>query len=171
MDGLEVAKRIRKVKDTPIIMVTARVDEVDRLIGLELGADDYITKPFSPREVVARVKAVLRRSNRLPEAGGILQLGDLRLDAEKHVVTLRDQAVELTPTEFDMLKLLLSQPGRVFTRLQLLEAAQGVSYEGYERSVDVHIKNLRHKLKEADPDSAYIETVFGVGYRATPMEE
>jgi DNA-binding response OmpR family regulator len=171
MDGLEVAKRIRKVKDTPIIMVTARVDEVDRLIGLELGADDYITKPFSPREVVARVKAVLRRSNRPLETGGILQLGDLHLDPERHAVTLRDQAVELTPTEFDMLKLLLSQPGRVFTRLQLLEAAQGVSYEGYERSVDVHIKNLRHKLKEVDPDSSYIETVFGVGYRATPMEE
>jgi len=171
MDGLEVAKRIRKVKDTPIIMVTARVDEVDRLIGLELGADDYITKPFSPREVVARVKAVLRRSNRPPEASGILQLGDLRLDPERHAVTLRSQTVELTPTEFDMLKLLLSQPGRVFTRLQLLEAAQGVSYEGYERSVDVHIKNLRHKLKEVDPDSSYIETVFGVGYRTTPMEE
>ena len=171
MDGLEVAKRIRKVKDTPIIMLTARVDEVDRLIGLELGADDYITKPFSPREVVARVKAVLRRSNRSPEAGGILQLGELRLDSDTHTVMLRDQSIELTPTEFDLLKLLLSQPGRVFTRLQLLEAAQGMSYEGYERSVDVHVKNLRHKLKEVDPDVTYIETVFGVGYRAAPIEE
>lgn len=170
-DGLEVAKTIRKEKDTPIIMVTARVDEIDRLIGLELGADDYITKPYSPREVVARVKAVLRRSSHPQEAAGILQLGLLRLDADMHTVTLANHPLDLTPTEFDMLKLLISHPGRVFSRLQLLEAAQGVSFEGYERSVDVHIKNLRHKLKEIDPDTNFIETVFGVGYRANRLEE
>jgi DNA-binding response OmpR family regulator len=171
MDGLDALRHLKEMLDLPVIFLTARRRELDEVVGLELGADDYITKPFSPREVVARVKAVLRRSNRSPEAGGILQLGELRLDPDTHTVMLRDQSIELTPTEFDMLKLLLSQPGRVFTRLQLLEAAQGMSYEGYERSVDVHVKNLRHKLKEVDPDVTYIETVFGVGYRAAPIEE
>jgi len=151
-------------------MATARVDEIDRLIGLELGADDYVAKPYSPREIVARVKAVLRRGARVPEPAAVLTLGKLRLDTDAHSTSLGGKALELTPTEFGMLQLLVSQPGRVFTRLQLLEAAQGNSYEGYERSVDVHIKNLRRKLKEADPGRQYIETVFGVGYRASRIE-
>ena len=164
-DGMDVAREIRKVDLTPIIMVTARVDEVDRLIGLEMGADDYITKPYSPREVVARVKAVLRRASQQKEEPALMQVGRLSIDAPMHVVKIDDNHIDLTPTEFDILTLLVSQPGRVFTRLQLLEAAQGISYEGYERSVDVHIKNLRQKLRAVDPDTNYIETVFGVGYR------
>jgi DNA-binding response OmpR family regulator len=164
-DGMDVAREIRKVDLTPIIMVTARVDEVDRLIGLEMGADDYITKPYSPREVVARVKAVLRRASQQKEEPAVLQVGRLSIDAPMHVVKIDDNHIDLTPTEFDILTLLVSQPGRVFTRLQLLEAAQGISYEGYERSVDVHIKNLRQKLRAVDPNTNYIETVFGVGYR------
>jgi len=169
-DGLELAREMRKSRDVPIIMATARVDEIDRLIGLELGADAYIAKPYSPREVVARVKAVLRRGARAPEPAAVLTLGKLSLDTDAHRTTLGGKQLELTPTEFGMLQLLVSQPGRVFTRLQLLEAAQGTSYEGYERSVDVHVKNLRRKLKEADPGRQYIETVFGVGYRASRME-
>lgn len=164
-DGMDVAREIRKVDLTPIIMVTARVDEVDRLIGPEMGADDYITKPYSPREVVARVKAVLRRASQQKEEPAVLQVGRLSIDAPMHVVKIDDNHIDLTPTEFDILTLLVSQPGRVFTRLQLLEAAQGISYEGYERSVDVHIKNLRQKLRAVDPNTNYIETVFGVGYR------
>lgn len=169
-DGLELAREMRKTRDVPIIMATARVDEIDRLIGLELGADDYVAKPYSPREVVARVKAVLRRGARRPEPATVLTLGKLSLDNTAHSAELVGKPLELTPTEFGILQLLVSQPGRVFTRLQLLEAAQGTSYEGYERSVDVHVKNLRRKLKEADPGRTYIETVFGVGYRASRTE-
>jgi len=169
-DGLELAREMRKTRDVPIIMATARVDEIDRLIGLELGADDYVAKPYSPREVVARVKAVLRRGARTPEPATVLTLGKLSLDNTAHSAELVGKPLELTPTEFGILQLLVSQPGRVFTRLQLLEAAQGTSYEGYERSVDVHVKNLRRKLKEADPGRTYIETVFGVGYRASRIE-
>ena len=170
-DGLELAREMRKSRDVPIIMATARVDEIDRLIGLELCADDYVSKPYSPREVVARVKAVLRRGARVPQQAPVLTLGKLRLDIDAHQTALGGKQLELTPTEFGILQLLVSQPGRVFTRLQLLEAAQGTSYEGYERSVDVHVKNLRRKLKEADPAGKYIETVFGVGYRANRMED
>lgn len=170
-DGLELAREMRKSRDVPIIMATARVDEIDRLIGLELGADDYVSKPYSPREVVARVKAVLRRGARVPQQAPVLTLGKLRLDVDAHQTVLAGKQLELTPTEFGILQLLVSQPGRVFTRLQLLEAAQGTSYEGYERSVDVHVKNLRRKLKEVDPAGKYIETVFGVGYRANRMED
>ncbi|MFZ3151582.1 MAG: response regulator transcription factor [Anaerolineaceae bacterium] len=169
-DGNEVAREIRKKSEMPIIMLTARVEEVDQLIGFELGADDYVTKPFSPREVVARVKAILKRANQEPEIVPVLQLGKLKIDTLTHTVSLAEQEIDLTPTEFDMLALLVSQPGRVFSRLQLLEAAQSISYEGYERSVDVHIKNLRHKLKAKDPETNFIETVFGVGYRASRLE-
>jgi DNA-binding response OmpR family regulator len=171
MDGMDVAREIRKVDQTPIIMVTARVDEVDRLIGLEMGADDYVTKPFSPREVVARVKAVLRRTNRVTDTPNLLTLGRLTIETSMHSVRIDNANVDLTPTEFDILSQLASQPGRVFTRLQLLEASQGISYEGYERSVDVHIKNLRQKLKSVDPDTNYVETVFGVGYRSARFDE
>jgi DNA-binding response OmpR family regulator len=165
MDGLDVARMIRRKAETPIIMVTARVEETDRLVGLELGADDYISKPYSPREVVARVRAVLRRAGNSPTQHKRLEVSDLEIDLEAHQVTKGGEAVDLTPTEFALLVMLISQPGRVFTRLQLLEGSQGAAYEGYERTVDAHIKNLRAKL-EADPrQPRYIETVFGVGYR------
>lgn len=165
MDGLEVAKAIRRKADTPIIMVTARAEEYDRLIGLELGADDYITKPFSPREVVARVKAVLRRAGQPQETARRIEVDDLEILMDEHIVRRAGAVVDLTPTEFNLLATLAGQPGRVFSRLQLLESAQGQAYEGYERTVDAHIKNLRAKL-EADPrQPQYIETVFGIGYR------
>jgi DNA-binding response OmpR family regulator len=165
MDGLDVAREMRRRGDVPIIMVTARVEETDRLIGLELGADDYILKPYSPRELVARVRAVLRRAGHPQTITHHFQEGDLEVDLESHSVLRDGQAVELTPTEFNLLAVLIAQPGRVFSRLQLLEAAQGVAYEGYERTVDAHIKNLRAKL-EVDPKvPQFIETVFGVGYR------
>jgi len=166
MDGIDIARKIRQAGDTPIIMVTARVEEVDRLLGLELGADDYITKPFSPREVVARVKAVLRRVERVPEISKeVLKVGDLEIDQEAHLVKQSGEELELTPTEFSLLGTMADQPGRAFSRLQLLEAIQGVAYEGYERSIDAHIKNLRAKLGDDSKDPHYIETVFGIGYR------
>lgn len=165
-DGLELAKEMRRTKDTPVIMTTARVDEIDRLIGLELGADDYVIKPYSPREVVARVKAVLRRVSSKSVEGIVKnRISGLTIDPSMHLVTVAGQPVNLTPTEFDILSILASQPGHVFTRLQLIQETQGFSSEGYERSVDVHIKNLRHKLRAADPETDYIKTIFGVGYR------
>ncbi len=166
MDGLDVAREIRRKSDTPIIMVTARVEEADRLIGLELGADDYVTKPYSPREVVARVRAVLRRSGAQPQpVQQKIVIMDLEIDLDAHQVFRKRQLLELTPTEFGILATLAAQPGRAFSRLQLLESVQGVAYEGYERTVDAHVKNLRAKL-EADPKKPqYIETIFGVGYR------
>jgi DNA-binding response OmpR family regulator len=168
MDGLDVTRAIRQRADTPIIMLTARVEETDRLIGLELGADDYITKPFSPREVVLRVRAVLRRMAGAPaEAPTQLRIGDLEIDEDAHEVRRAGAPVDLTPTEFNLLVAMARQPGRVFTRLQLLEQAQGTAYEGYERTIDAHVKNLRAKL-EADPKNPhFIQTVFGVGYRFT----
>ena len=165
MDGLDIAREIRRKSDTPIIMVTARVEETDRLIGLELGADDYITKPFSPREVVARVRAVLRRAGASQENQDLLRLGNLEIDLSGHVVSRNDEKIDLTPTEFTLLETMASQPGRVFTRLQLLDASQGTAYEGYERTIDAHIKNLRAKIEPDAKEPIYIETVFGVGYR------
>lgn len=164
-DGLDVAREIRRKSDTPIIMVTARVEETDRLIGLELGADDYITKPFSPREVVARVRAVLRRAGAVPTAPHLIRFGDLEVDLDAHAVSRSGMEMDLTPTEFNLLSVLAGQPGRVFSRLQLLESAQGTAYEGYERTVDAHIKNLRAKIEPDPKNPKYIETVFGVGYR------
>lgn len=167
VDGLDVARQIRRKSDTPIIMVTARVEETDRLIGLELGADDYVTKPYSPREVVARVRAVLRRASGAQAMPKMLHAADLEIDLEGHTAERAGNLLELTPTEFSLLATLAAQPGRAFTRLQLLEATQGTAYEGYERTIDAHIKNLRAKL-EPDPKSPkYIETVFGIGYRFT----
>ncbi len=167
MDGLEVARRIRQneIRRTPILMLTARADEIDQLIGLELGADDYITKPFSPRIVVAHVNALLRRSAASKETNLPVQVADLVIDQDAHSLTRAGQAIELTPTEFSLLVTLAGQPGRVFSRLQLLEAAQGVAYEGYERTIDAHIKNLRAKLEIDTKKPRYIETVFGLGYR------
>lgn len=167
MDGLDVAREIRKQDETPIIMVTARVEEIDRLIGLELGADDYITKPFSPREVVARVKAVLRRAGSAVVTQNLLRVADLEIDLDAHEARKQGQEMALTPTEFDLLVTLARQPGRVFSRMQLLEAVQrdGLVYEGYERTMDAHIKNLRHKIEDNPKQPEYVETVFGVGYR------
>jgi two-component system, OmpR family, alkaline phosphatase synthesis response regulator PhoP len=167
MDGLEVARRIRQneTRRTPIIMLTARINEADQLVGLELGADDYIPKPFSPRIVVARVNALLRRADPARLAQQPLRIADLEINQDAHTLSRAGQSLELTPTEFSLLVTLASQPGRVFSRLQLLEAAQGVAYEGYERTIDAHIKNLRAKLEVDSKKPRYIETVFGLGYR------
>lgn len=170
MDGLEFTRRIRAERpEIAILMLTARVEEMDRILGLELGADDYVTKPFSPREVVARVRAVLRRGQLQP-APPVLRVGALVLDRERREVTVRGVPVELTPTEFDLLATLMAAPGRVFSRAALLEAVQGVAFEAYERTIDAHIKNLRRKL-EADPTAPqYIITVRGAGYRLEDPE-
>jgi DNA-binding response OmpR family regulator len=165
VDGLQVLKEIRKTCKTPVIMLTAKDETFDKVLGLELGADDYITKPFSPREVVARVKAVLRRAGQPSEPVKRIGQGDLEILLDAHTVRRAGNLIDLTPTEFNLLAALAAQPGRVFTRLQLLEVAQGQAYEGYERTVDAHIKNLRAKL-ELDPrQPKYLETVFGIGYR------
>ena len=166
MDGLDVARTIRKSGQTPIIMVTARQEELDRLIGLELGADDYISKPFSPREVVARVKAVLRRCLSQSHKEEIIQLGAISLDLEARTVELRGTQLNLTSAEYNLLIQLACKPGKVFSRLELLQATQGACYAGYERTIDVHIMNLRQKIKQIDPDTVYIQTIFGQGYRA-----
>jgi DNA-binding response OmpR family regulator len=166
MDGLDVARAIRRQADTPIIMVTARVDEADRLIGLELGADDYVTKPYSPREVVARVRAVLRRVEKPKEMVTKIEIDDLEIDIEGYSVKRGTLPIDLTPTEFHLLATLAQHPGRVYSRLQLLEATQeGIVFEGYERTIDAHVKNLRAKLEPDPKNPRYIETVFGVGYR------
>lgn len=165
MDGIEVARRLRSTSNVPIIMVTARVEETDRLVGLELGADDYITKPFSPREVVARVRAVLRRAGAEPSSPEIVRAADITIDLTKHSVTRGDESLDLTPTEFNLLATMAREPGRAFTRLQLLESAQGDAYEGYERTIDAHIRNLRAKLERDTKNPEYIITVFGVGYK------
>jgi DNA-binding response OmpR family regulator len=165
MDGLDVAREMRKTSNVPIIMVTARVDETDRLIGLELGADDYVTKPFSPREVVARVRAVLRRTHGQPDVRKVVRVADLEVDTLRHRAILGGRELDLTPTEFALLLALAREPGRAFSRLQLLEATQGETYEGYERTIDAHVKNLRAKIEPDPKNPRYIETVFGVGYR------
>jgi two-component system alkaline phosphatase synthesis response regulator PhoP len=167
MDGLDVARTIRRQDDTPIIMVTARVEETDRLIGLELGADDYISKPYSPREVVARVRTVLRRATGSVQRGtAIIRSAGFEINPENHSVIQNGTSFDLTPTEFQLLTALASAPGRVFSRLQLLEQTQdGSAYEGYERTIDAHIKNLRSKIEPDPKQPRYILTVFGVGYK------
>lgn len=165
IDGLDVCRTLRKESNVPVIMVTARVEEADRLIGLELGADDYIVKPFSPREVVARVRAVLRRAEGEPVRVETLNVGDLTLDLGKHSVRLKQRLLDLTPTEFDLLAVLMQNPGRAFTRLQLLDQVQGEAFEGYERTIDAHVKNLRQKIERDPKNPQYILTVFGVGYK------
>lgn len=165
MDGLDVAREIRRTSNTPIIMLTARIEEMDQLIGLELGADDYIIKPYSPRLVVAKVRAVLRRMGGSVDTPTRLRAMDIEIDLDAHTVCREGEEINLTPTEFNLLAAMLAQPGRAFDRLQLLEIAQGSAYEGYERTIDAHIKNLRAKLEKDPKKPRYIETVFGIGYR------
>ena len=167
MDGLDVCRTLRRESDIPIIMLTARVEETDKLIGLEIGADDYITKPFSPRELVARVRVVLRRVSGDPSSD-VIRAGEVTLDRTRYEVNLRDQTISLTPTEFEILATLMSQPGRIFSRAQLLKAAHGVAFESYERAIDSHIRNLRRKLEADDGRYIYIVTVHGVGYKFEP---
>jgi DNA-binding response OmpR family regulator len=165
LDGLDVCRALRRDSNVPIIMLTARSEETDRLIGLELGADDYITKPFSPREVVARVRAVLRRSEQPETSSDIITVSDIQIDVNRHTVIVSGQSVELTTSEFDLLVALARYPGRVFSRAQLLEQTQGATYEGYERTIDQHIKNLRHKIEPDPRQPHYVLTVHGVGYK------
>jgi len=160
MDGLDVCREIRRESNVPIIMLTARVEETDKLIGLELGADDYITKPFSPRELVARVRVVLRRAANTPD-NDIIRAGDVELDRAHYEVHLPDKTISLTSTEFEILAALMSQPGRIFSRAQLLTATHGITFESMERAIDSHVRNLRHKLEPVE----LIVTVHGVGYK------
>jgi len=165
MDGYEFLRAFRKEANTPVILLTARLEETDKVLGLELGADDYVTKPFGMRELVARIRAVLRRTGQEVPGNEVLRCGDVYVNVDDHEVRVNDRRVKLTPSEFDLLVLLMSAPGRVFSRLDLLERLQGTTFEGVARTIDVHIRNLRMKL-EADPTQPrYIETVFGVGYR------
>jgi len=167
MDGLDVTRTLRKASNVPILMLTARSEETDKLIGLELGADDYITKPFSPRELVARVRVVFRRMEAYSEANTeILHAADLTLDVPRMRVTAAGRDLqELTPTEFELLAALARHPGRVYTRAQLLDVVHGVAFESYERAIDAHIKNIRHKIEPDPHEPRYIQTVYGVGYR------
>ena len=164
-NGFEVCREIRAFSRVPIIMLTARDEEPDKIVGLELGADDYITKPFSPREAVARVRAVLRRSEPDPPEGKIIRTGNLEIDSLRHEVKKNGKVIELTPTEFKILETLADSPRRVYTRLQLVEEVQGYSFEGYERTIDAHIKNLRQKIEDDPKNPRLIGTVYGVGYR------
>lgn len=170
MDGLAVTRTVRaepSLASTPILMLTARVEDIDRILGLEMGADDYVTKPFNPREVSARVKAILRRikAPASPAAQPILRVGQLTLDPTTHSFRMADQALDLTPSEFDLVHLLMGNPGRAFTRTELIEEGLGYEYAGLERTIDSHIKNLRRKIEPDPRKPIYIETVFGVGYR------
>ena len=166
IDGLKVCSSIRSQSNMPIIMLTARDDEVDKVVGLELGADDYVTKPFSPRELAARVSAVLRRSREGVKPGKQIVAGDVCMDTERHETTYKQQPLNLTAAEFKLLSVLANNPGRVYTRLQLMDSAFGQSYEGYERTIDTHIKNIRQKLsKRAPEESNPLVTVRGVGYK------
>ncbi len=165
MDGFAFMREYLKEGDAPIIALTARVDEMDKVLGLELGADDYVTKPFSARELVARVRALLRRAAGPPAQPDIVRAGDLALDRQARAVIAHGREWELTPMEYALLNALMSNPGRAFSRMELLERAQGYAYDGYERTVDVHIKNLRKKIEEDPGDPRHILTVFGVGYR------
>jgi DNA-binding response OmpR family regulator len=167
VDGLDVTRAIRRDSSLPIVMLTARDDELDKLLGLELGADDYITKPFSPRELVARVRAVLRRTDPAASAAGrdAIRAGDLSLDVPRMRAELGGRRIDLTPTEFQILAALAAQPGRILTRSQLLDAVHGVAFESYERAIDTHVKNIRRKLEPDPRVPRYLLTVYGVGYR------
>ena len=170
MDGLDVCRSLRRDSDVPIIMLTARVEETDRLIGLELGADDYITKPFSPRELVARVRVILRRVNKEVVQQGNVRAADLEIDLNGHRVLRADEPVQLSRTEFNLLAVLAQHPGQTFSRAQLVDRLHNVSFQGFDRSIDAHIKNLRRKLEPEPGEPRYILTVFGVGYKFTEEE-
>ena len=165
MDGLDVIRSLRATSNVPIVVLTARADESDRIVGLEIGADDYLIKPFSPKELVARVRAVLRRTDHSMGVPAVIRAGDLLVDLHRHLVSVGTETVELTPTEFDLVHALARQPGRVFTRGQLLEAIHGVAFDSYERAIDAHVKNIRRKLEPNPQKPRYLLTVHGVGYR------
>jgi DNA-binding response OmpR family regulator len=165
MGGYDFMRVYSREADTPVIILTARLEENDKVLGLELGADDYVTKPFSPRELTARVHAVLRRMEKPHTSPEIYRAGEISLDMASRLVVVGGEAVELTPSEFDLLATIMAVPGRVYTRLDLLERMQGSAYEGYERTIDVHIRNLRTKIEPDPSNPQYIETVYGVGYR------
>jgi two-component system, OmpR family, alkaline phosphatase synthesis response regulator PhoP len=170
LDGIDVARSLRRESEVPIIMLTARSDESDTLVGLEIGADDYVTKPFSPKELVARIRAVLRRAEGAVARTDHLRVGDLELDIPRMAVTAGGRRVELTNTEFQLLATMARQPGRVFTRSQLLDAVHGVAFESYERAIDAHVKNIRRKLEPDPRQPRYVETVIGVGYRVAQRD-
>ena len=165
MDGLDVCRALRRESDVPIIMLTARVEEADRLIGLELGADDYITKPFSPRELVARVRSIFRRVQGMLGQSDIIRIGGLEIDLRGREVNRGGEAIKLAPIEFNVLAALASRPGQTFTRAQLIDRLHNVEYEGFERSIDSHVKNLRRKLEADSSEPRYVLTVYGVGYK------
>jgi DNA-binding response OmpR family regulator len=166
MGGYEFMKIFSRESDTPVIILTARIEEQDKVLGLELGADDYVTKPFSPRELTARVRAVMRRMEKQASSNHeILRVSDVVLDPDQHIVSVAGAVVNLTPSEFELLTILMTTPGRVFSRAELLDHLQGVAYEGYERSIDVHIRNLRTKIEPDSSNPRYVETVYGAGYR------
>jgi two-component system, OmpR family, alkaline phosphatase synthesis response regulator PhoP len=165
MDGLDVARELRKTSSVPIVMLTARGEETDRIVGLELGADDYLVKPFSPRELVARVRAVLRRARGEVAAAEILRAGEVEVDLPKMRARVGDRAIELTPTEFELLAVLVREPGRVFTRAQLQDALRGGAVDTFDRAIDAHVKNLRRKIEPEPGRPRYVLTVHGVGYR------
>ena len=170
VDGLDVARTLRAESQVPIVMLTGRSEESDKLVGLELGADDYITKPFSPKELVARVRAVLRRAARPRDDADVIRVSDLVLDVPRLRTTVGGRVVELTPTEFQLLATMAREPGRVFTRSQLLDAVHGVAFESYERAIDAHIKNVRRKVEHEPSTPKYVLTVYGVGYRVAEPE-
>jgi DNA-binding response OmpR family regulator len=165
MDGYDFIRAHRKESHTPIILLTAKLEETDKVVGLELGADDYVTKPFGMAELLARVRAVLRRSKQDRIEAEALRVSDVTLDKKSHLVRVNERAVDLTPSEFDLLVILMTTPGRVFSRSELLEQMQGHSFAGVERTIDVHVRNLRTKIEPEPSEPRYIETVFGVGYR------
>ena len=171
LDGLDVTRALRRDGEVPIIMLTARDDESDKLVGLELGADDYVVKPFSPKELVARVRAVLRRAEGMRAEPDVIRVGDeVVLDVPRLEATVAGQRVDLTPTEFQLLATMARQPGRVFTRAQLLDALHGVAFESYERAIDAHVKNLRRKIEPNPRAPRYLLTAFGVGYRFADLD-
>ena len=165
MDGLDVARELRRESDVPIVILTARDDEFDRILGLEIGADDYVIKPFSPRELVARIRAILRRVDRQNEPNDRIEVAGVSIEISRMKVEVAGRIVELTPTEFQLLLTLARQPGRIFTRSQLLDAIHGLSFESYERAIDAHVKNLRRKLEPDPSRPRFVLTVYGVGYR------
>ena len=165
ISGWDVCRELRKESNVPVIMLTARDDTTDKIIGLELGADDYVTKPFDPKEIVSRVRAVLRRSESTSASKTIYRIGDISIDIEKHSVLHNGKSIDLTAIEFEIYKALAENPGRVYSRAQLLDRIQGDTYEGYERTIDTHIKNLRKKLAIPAQHPGYIVTVYGVGYK------